>query len=396
MENQDNTEQLIDELNPSEKETVEPQSWLFFWLGNTSLLAFNIIINALDIYIAKTGNQSIGNDLNRAYNFPCSIMALILCFILIKNEKRMFIISFIILILVLCVMPILLLVDVSDKLCYWFTIICVGITGVFSSTIMSGSFSIATQFGNDAATKISSGNGCCGVIAALLRVITKAVFSSKEQERISSSIYFFLAAAIILATLIYFIMKMRNPEVEGKFILKQSDASGIQWSNIVSTMKIIWPLWLGEALDYMITLTLFPGYVAAGPEGIFKSWNQVIITAVFNIFDWIGRSLPDKFIWPSSKYAPYPVIARLLFFPLEIISLQKIVNLGEPWFTVIMQIPFALTNGYFGTVCMIHGSNHQALNESQKATAGFLMTFAINAGIIVAMFLTYAMPTPKQ
>ena len=94
-------------INDEDKIT---ESWLFFWLGNASLLAYNIAINAIDIYVDLTNDSGVGNDLNRAYNFPCSIMALILCFVTIKNQKFMFIFSLFALFLILCIMPILLLV----------------------------------------------------------------------------------------------------------------------------------------------------------------------------------------------------------------------------------------------------------------------------------------------
>ena len=386
----DNTSRKDDE------KLTEP--WLFFWLGNASLLAYNIAINAIDIYVDLTNDPGVGNDLNRSYNFPCSIMALILCFVTIKNQKFMFILSLFSLFLILCIMPILLLVKMDGKIIYWCSNVCIGLSGIFSSFIMSGAFSVSTQFSEQSSTFISSGNGFCGVIAAVIRIITKAAFSSQKLEKLSSSIYFFIAAFIILFTMIYFIFKIKNPEISSRFDYKPENndsQNGMKLGLIASTMKVIWPLWLSEALDFMITLTLFPGYVAAGSGGLFKSWNPVIITGVFNAFDWIGRSLPSKFMWPSLKYSPYPMYLRILFFPIEIISLQGILNLGEPWFTMIMQIPFALTNGYMGTVCMIYGSNHPKLTNDQKISAGFLMTFAINAGILVAMALTYAMPTPK-
>ena len=394
---------MFEELVPSSSDLTDKieekrstQAWLFFWLGNACLLAYNIAINAIDIYVVLTKNQNVGNDLNRAYNFPCSFMALILCFVTIKNYKAMFVISHLILIAIMCILPILLIVQMNGDVVYWVTIILFGISGIFSSCIMSAAFSVSTKFSEQSSTYISSGNGFCGVLAGLLRVITKAAFSSDKMEKISSSLYFFLAALILLGTLIFFLYKMRDSEVSKKFERTEGENAGsIKLSDIWSTMKVIWPLWLSEALDFMITLTIFPGYVCATTGGLFKSWNSVIITNVFNAFDWIGRSLPSLFIWPSLKYAAYPMWGRLIFFPLEILSLQNIVNMGEPWFTVFMQIPFALTNGYFGTVCMIYGSNHPNLTAEQKAVSGFLMTFAINAGILLAMGFTYAMPIPK-
>ena len=47
----DNTSRKDDE------KLTEP--WLFFWLGNASLLAYNIAINAIDIYVDLTNDPSV-------------------------------------------------------------------------------------------------------------------------------------------------------------------------------------------------------------------------------------------------------------------------------------------------------------------------------------------------
>jgi equilibrative nucleoside transporter 1/2/3 len=76
------------------------------------------------------------------------------------------------------------------------------------------------------------------------------------------------------------------------------------------------------------------------------------------------------------------------------LSLQNVFDLGEPYWTFLWDIPFAMTNGYIATLSMVSASNQDDLSESQRATAGFLMTFSINLGILIAMGLTFAMPVP--
>ena len=100
-------------LNTSENSKT--YSLLFFLLGNSSLLGFNIIINAIDIYIKLTGNGNIGTILNRFYNFPCSITSLLLCVFKPKQYKYLLITSLTMLILLLCGMPMALLISMSDK-----------------------------------------------------------------------------------------------------------------------------------------------------------------------------------------------------------------------------------------------------------------------------------------
>jgi equilibrative nucleoside transporter 1/2/3 len=76
------------------------------------------------------------------------------------------------------------------------------------------------------------------------------------------------------------------------------------------------------------------------------------------------------------------------------LSLQNVADFGEPYWTFLWNIPFAITNGYVGTLLLVDASNHADLNDSQRATAGFLMNFSTSLGILIAMFLTFAMPVP--
>ncbi|EAX92073.1 Nucleoside transporter family protein [Trichomonas vaginalis G3] len=376
--------------------TPDPQGALFFWLGNASLLVYNVVINAIDIYIHLSHRKSVGNDLARAYNFPCSLIALVLCFIKIPNQKILFIISLLVLFFDLLAFPLLIIIPMSESVVYWGTIAAITVSGVFSSIIMSGSFAVSTQFADETAGFISAGNGLCGILAAVARIITKGLFSSESQLKISSIVYFALAALTILGTLIFFILKLRNPDISNRFIFNSYQKENTAFiSQIFTTLKSIWLLWIAEALTYFITLIIFPGYVCSGPEGPLKSWTPVLITTVFCIFDFIGRFVASKFIWPSLNMSPLASVFRIIFIPLEIISIQKIVNFREPWFTLALQIPFALTNGYVGTILMIYGSNHPDLDSEKKKLAGYLMTFAINVGIIIAMFLTFILPKPS-
>jgi equilibrative nucleoside transporter 1/2/3 len=78
------------------------------------------------------------------------------------------------------------------------------------------------------------------------------------------------------------------------------------------------------------------------------------------------------------------------------ISIQGAVDLGEPWWTIAWMVPFAITNGYSGTVSLIYGSNHEKLTMMQRKYAGLLVSCAVNVGILLSMGLTFALPAPVQ
>lgn len=384
------------ETGSSDKKTYH---FLYFLFGNASLLAFNIIINAIDIYLTLTKRSDIAVMLNRFYNIPSSLIALVLCFWKPRNLKIYMWISLLVSALVLCCLPIFILVEMKDSIVYWGSMVMVILAGVFGSSILSIMYATAAQFSPDHAAYASSGCGCCGVVASALRIITKAAVPNPtpRQNQITSTIYFFLAALILILTIVYYTWVLKKDQYFAQNINpSETSTTSVFTKATAEVVKVIWPIWLSDFVNFLITLTLFPGYMTQLPQKKpWGTWVPVVVTTVFCIFDWVGRYLPSRFIWPSEKYCWIPIYTRLLFFLIFMLSIQDVVDLGEPYWTFLWSIPFAVTNGYMSTVVMIFGSNHSALDTDQRRTAGFLMSFANTGGILAAMFLTYAMPASK-
>ena len=401
MENANIEEFLNDNDNAAPPKKVP--SIMFFLLGNASLLAYNIAINAIDIFspLFTELNINIGADLSRSYNIPSAVISFLLIFLKPRNLRISIIIGLIALILIMCIMAILFSIEsLKEKVrnLYWAVVIAIGATAVFSSLVFSSTYAFASQCGEKASAAVSSGNGGCGVIAAALRIITKLALSKNEQ--VSSIIYYSVAAVILFSTLIYFIViTQKNENNISNYLIQEKDSIDTMLPSakqLFDTIKIIWIEWSSVALNFVITLTLFPGYTTDIRQGKLGDWSFVLVTTVFCIFDWVGRFLPSVIMLPQRKYAWIPIVCRLIFFVIFMISIQGVYNFGEPYWSICWQIPFALTNGYCGTVSLIYGSNHEKCTMEQRKLASFLVSFAINAGILVAMFLTYAMPTGKH
>lgn len=392
-------------LNENENETSQKKvpSIMFFLLGNASLLAYNIAINAIDIFspIFTSLNINIGADLSRSYNIPSAIVSFILIFLKPRNLRISIITGLVILILIMCVMAVLFSIESLKeevRKLYWAVVIVIGCTAVFSSLVFSSTYAFASQCGEKASAAVSSGNGGCGVIAAAIRIITKLALS--KNDKVSSIIYYSVAAVILFATLLYFvIVTQRNENNISDYLIQEKDSMDTvlpSMKQLFGTIKIIWIEWSSVALNFVITLTLFPGYTTDIRQGKLGDWSFVLVTTVFCIFDWVGRFLPSVIMFPPRKFAWIPILCRLIFFVIFMISIQGVCNCGEPYWSICWQIPFALTNGYCGTVSLIYGSNHEKCTMEQRKQASFLVSFAINAGILIAMFFTYAMPAGKH
>lgn len=391
------SDQLLEESEAKKKAMpANPESLMFFCLGNTSLLCFNIIINAIDIYNKLTGRTDMAGILNRTYNFPNALMALLLCFFKPTNYKISIIFALGSLSFIMCFLPIFILIDIDDRVMFYLTLSIIGLTGVISSLLFSSVFSMASQFSPVSSAMASSGCGCCGVLASVLRIITKAIAATGKANLYSTAAYFFISAAIIFFTLIFFIVKIRNPEIKEKLVPKVEEKVSIFSRETITVIKSIWVSWLSVFANFLITLSIFPGYVTGtyAPPKI-RDWTPVIVVAIFCVFDWVGRAGPGLKVWPPRLFAWIPIVLRFFSFPIFIFSIQKRFK-AEPWWTFAWMIPFAISNGYFGTVQIIYGSNPDELNSEQKKFAGFIISFAVNAGILCAMGLTFLMPKPPE
>lgn len=374
----------------------KPENLLFFWLGNAALLAWNMVLNALDIYFALMPNKDIGVNLSRAYQIPCSIMAFILCFIKPSNYFITLIIAIVGMMVTLAISPILFSVNLSEDQLFWGTMITVGLMSIFGATTYSCTYSFATKYGNSATAASSSGQGCCGVLASIVRIITKAAFNKPEQLQQTSIAYFVIAIIILFLTLIYFIIKSRNPDIKESLHASQEIEKKILFSKVWETFKIVWLQLAAIAFNFFITLLLYPGYVSRVPMSpVIGDWTYVCITFVFGVCDWIGRYLPSHFVWPPVKWAHLPALIRLTFFIIFMIPIEFDLNVGNPIWVIIWQIPFAFSNGYFDTVNFIYGSSHEGLDYEGKRIAGFFVSFAVNFGILIAMFVSYGLPPEK-
>lgn len=381
----------VDDNSHSLIEYTETQShfhFLYFLLGTSGLMAFNMIINAIDVFLTLTGKSDIAVTLNRFYNIPNSITGLVLCFILPRNLKVFLIASLGGAILCLCLLSVFILVPMSEDIVYWGSMVCVLVAGIIGQSIVATTMATATHFSPEHAAHTASGLGFCGVIAALLRIVTKAALDSN----IGAVIYFSVGASIICATLVYLLYRLRSDSSLG-FGLQSDGASTERFGELRSVFKVIWPMWAAVCANFMVTLTLFPGYVTRLPFiDPLGSWVPVIVTTVFCIGDWVGRFLPSRVMWPSERWCWLPIYGRLVFFLVFILSISGVLDLGEPYWTFLWMVPFSVSNGYMSTVAIVYGSNHSELTVPQRQMAGLLMSFAISSGILLSMCLTYAMP----
>jgi len=158
-------------------------------------------------------------------------------------------------------------------------------------------------------------------------------------------------------------------------------------------MKKIWRGEFNAFITFVITLGLFPGFTV-----LFKNYDFSLtavnftgnLIAIFQICDFIGRTLPRWFLWPPARFLWILTLSRLVFFPLFMLLIYtNIFYSPKNLVAYIVMIFFALSNGYWGTVSMVYGP--AGLDAKEQDNGGFLMAFFLQFGVFIGVHLAMAL-----
>ncbi|XP_062867571.1 equilibrative nucleoside transporter 2 [Trichomycterus rosablanca] len=172
-------------------------------------------------------------------------------------------------------------------------------------------------------------------------------------------------------------------------------------SPVFAVFKKIWVMAFCVTCVFMVTLSVFPAVtVLVKPGELFTGTWADIFTAlccflVFNVMDWVGRSVTSVVQWPSKESCFFSVfvMARVIFIPALMmcnIPNGKLPTLfrHEFAFIAVMSI-FAMTNGYFGSLSISYAS--QLVRSKDAETAGALMTFFLALGLSLGAALSFVL-----
>ncbi|KAF4098470.1 hypothetical protein G5714_020500 [Onychostoma macrolepis] len=162
-------------------------------------------------------------------------------------------------------------------------------------------------------------------------------------------------------------------------------------STVPQVFKKIWVMALCVTCVFAVTLCVFPAItINTKPSGLFDGKDNIFVPLcsfiVFNVMDWIGRSLTSRLQWPSmkSRLFPFFVVLRVVFIPaLMLCNIQPRFYLPvffkhDMAYIIIMSL-FAMTNGYFACLSMSYAP--QLVRSKDAETAGALMTFFLALGL---------------
>jgi len=158
-------------------------------------------------------------------------------------------------------------------------------------------------------------------------------------------------------------------------------------NSIWSIFKIISHPAIQVSLNFFVTLSLFPGIssqLTSQYESINKeNWYPIILFTAFNLFDFVGRTIPRWIVIFNEKTLWILTLLRFIFFPLFVLCLKPKIFEQDFWMYLFM-ILFSLSNGYVGTLAMMFGPD--LVNNQNKEIAGTLMVFFLTFGLTVGVW----------
>uniref|UniRef100_A0A4W5RPL2 Solute carrier family 29 member 1 (Augustine blood group) n=1 Tax=Hucho hucho TaxID=62062 RepID=A0A4W5RPL2_9TELE len=411
--------------------------WLiFFMLGLGTLLPWNFFMTATMYFTSRlrdpskmstnlSGNGTGGEGDNRSlleakFNNVMTLCAMVplLAFTCLNSvlhqripQKFRVMGSLAVILVVFLLTAILVKIEMAPLHFFTLTMIKIVIINSFGAILQGSLFGMAGLLPTKYTTPIMSGQGLAGTFAAFSMIC--AIASGSEINDAAFG-YFITACAVILLAIISYVVlpKLVITQLWMLYVitsiwLKRSETrpgfkQGEEEQNVsmLTIFKKIWVLALSVCFAFTITIGTFPAVTVDVKSTIADggTWELYFIPVccflLFNLSDWVGRSLTAVCMWPGkdSKLVPILLVARVIFVPLFMLcNVQPRYNLPvffehDAWFIVFM-ILFAFSNGYLASLCMCFGPKKVAAHEAE--TAGAIMAFFLSLGLALGASLSF-------
>lgn len=350
--------------------------------------------------------------------------------------------SLLVILLLFALTAALVKVDVSPGPFFSITMASVWFINSFCAVLQGSLFGQLGTMPSTYSTLFLSGQGLAGIFAALAMVMSMA---SGVDAQTSALAYFITPCVGILASIVcylslphlefarYYLTKKsslaQGRELETKAELLQSDEkNGTPNSpqktalildldpekepqleleepqkpgkpSVFVVLRKIWLTALCLVLVFTVTLSVFPAITAmvtssAGPGKWSQFFNPICCFLLFNIMDWLGRSLTSYFLWPDqdSRLLPLLVCLRVLFIPLFMLchvpEKSRLPDLfSQDAYFITFMLLFAVSNGYLVSLTMCLAPRQVLPHE--KEVAGALMTFFLALGLSCGASLSF-------
>lgn len=378
---------------------------IFFTLGLGFLLPWNAFITAVDYFTYVYPEVSVDRVFAVVYMLVALFCLLLIIFYSHKSDAYVRInLGLGLFVVALLVVPVMDVVYIKGRVGlydgFYVTVGAIALSGLGDALVQGGIIGSAGEMPERYMQAVVAGTAASGVLISLLRVVTKAAYPQDTHGlRKSANLYFIVAIIIMVVCIIFYNLAHRLPVIKYYKELKiqavneekeQKGAQGSLWRSTLWSIvgRIKW-YGLGIVLIYIVTLSIFPGYITEDVHSeLLKDWYAIILITGYNIFDLVGKSLTAFYIPENAKVAIWSCAVRLLFFPLFYGCLHGPAFFRTEIPVTLLTCLLGLTNGYLTSVLMILAPKAVQLQHAETAgivTVLFLI-IGLAAGSVVAWF----------
>ncbi|CAD5188010.1 unnamed protein product [Musa acuminata subsp. malaccensis] len=401
-----------DEESPSKAVVAAPKDVfhvayaVYFTLGAGFLLPWNAFITAVDYFSYLYPDAPVDRVFSVSYMLTCLLFLLVIVGwahlssapLRINAGLALFVVS-------------LLIVPVMDAAyvrgvrglyaSYDVTVGAVVLSGIADALVQGGVIGSAGELPERYMQAVVAGTAASGVLVSALRVITKAIYPQDDSGlRKSANLYFIVSIVVMAICIVCYNIADRLPVVQYYKDIKvqamkeerneKGPKSGSAWRSTLWHIvgRIKWS-GFGISLIYIVTLSIFPGYITEDVHSdVLKDWYPIILIAGYNVFDLVGKSLTAVYLLENTNVAVACCVGRLLFYPLFLGCLHgpKFFRTEIP--VTILTCLLGLTNGYLTSVLMILAPKSVPIQHSETAGIVIVLFLVIGlaAGSIVSWF----------
>ncbi|KAK2379850.1 equilibrative nucleotide transporter [Trifolium repens] len=290
--------------------------------------------------------------------------------------------------------------------------VCSGLFGIADAHVQGGMVGDLSYMLPEFIQSFLAGTAASGALTSALRLITKAVFENSPNGLRKGAIMFFALSSFfeLLCVILYAFVFPKLPIVKyyrskaasegSKTVSADLAAAGIQTSpggdmedSKDQERKGIKQL-LFENLDYaldlfliyVLTLSIFPGFLSedTGSHSL-GTWYALVLIAMFNVFDLIGRYIPVVKIlkMESRKLITTAVISRFLLIP----AFYFTAKYGKQGWMILLTSFLGLSNGYL-TICVFTSAPKGYKGPEQNAL-GNMLVLCLLGGLFAGVTLDW-------
>ncbi|WOL09245.1 equilibrative nucleotide transporter 1 [Canna indica] len=379
---------------------------VYFVLGVGFLLPWNSFITAVDYFAYLYPGTPVDRVFSVAYLLTCLALLVVIVGwahlssapLRINAGLGLFVVS----LLVVPVMDAAYVKGVQGLYgAYGVTVGAVVVAGLADALVQGGVIGSAAELPERYMQSVTAGTAGSGVLVSAMRIFTKAIYPQDPSGlRSSANLYFIVGIVMMAICIVCYNIADRLPVVQYYKGIKlqalkeenneKGPTSGSAWRSTLWQIvgRIKWS-GFGIFLIYVVTLSIFPGYITEDVHSeALKDWYPIILIAGYNVFDLVGKSLTAIYLLENENIAVVSCIARLLFYPLFYGCLH-----GPEFFrteipVTVLTCLLGLTNGYLTSVLMILAPKSVPIQHSETAgiVSVLFLVLGLAAGSIVSWF----------